>query len=134
MSAGAFASAAIALWLGALTGAAAPERLEIVIGDGRLEPPVLQTTTEQRVTFVNRSSRMVHVQFLDEAGRHHVFQVPGSIWAVFYRPGRHPYVVHFPTRRGHDLLGVVEVEDGPARTGDPPTCAGVSVMGVCLEP
>ncbi len=107
---------------------------EIVIGATRLDPPVLRTVTEQRVTFVNRSGRIVHVDFLGDAGQHHVYQVPGSIWAIFHRPGRHPYVVHFKTDGGRELRGVVEVESGTIPGPLPPTCTGFTVMGECLDP
>ena len=90
----------------------ATEAPEIVIDPTRLEPTVLRATTEQRVTFVNRSGRPVHVEFHADGGQHHVFQVPGSIWAVFHRPGRHSYVVHFQVGRGPDLSGAVDVEAG----------------------
>lgn len=106
----------------------------IVIGATRLDPPVLRTVTEQRVTFVNRSGRIVHVDFLGEAGQHHVYEVPKSIWAIFHRRGRHPYVVHFETGGGRELRGVVEVEVGPVPGPPPPTCTGFTVMGDCLAP
>src|SRR5512145_1976741 len=128
MRAGALAPVAITLWL-LVSGfrASATEHSEIAIEAAQLTPPIFHTTTDQRVPFVNRSGRMVHVQFLDDAVRHHVFQVPGSIWAIFHQPGRHPYVVHFLAGGGHDLQGLVEVEDGPARSGDPSTCPKISV-------
>jgi hypothetical protein len=115
------------------TAGAGASTHEVVIEATRLEPPVLRTTTAQRVTFANRSGRAVHIDFLGDEGQHHVVQVPGSIWAIFHRPGRHPYVVHFPTGGAQHLQGVVEVEDGPKQAGEAPTCTGVSVMGMCLE-
>jgi len=104
----------------------------VVIGAGRLVPPVLEVAIDQRVTFVNDAARVVHVDFVGHAGEHHVFQVPGRIWAVFHRTGRHPYVVHFESGRGEALRGAVDVVQG-AEPGDPPTCNSVTVMGVCLE-
>ena len=118
---------------GLSTAGAAASTDAVHIGATRLEPPVLYTTTERRVTFVNHSGRAVHIDFPGEAGQHHIVQVPGSIWAVFHRSGQHPYIVHFPAGGGQDLRGVVEVEHDQERAGEPPTCTGVSVMGVCLE-
>jgi hypothetical protein len=73
------------------------------------------------------------VEMSGDAGAHRVFQVPGRIWAVFHRPGPHPYVVHVSSGRGAGLRGVVDVEAGPARP-ELPTCPTVSVKGVCLDP
>lgn len=125
------------LWLlpaglaGAAGGITPPE---VVIGSAHLEPSTLRTQTERRVTFVNRSGRIVHVDLHGDAGQHHVFQVPGSIWAIFHQPGRHPFVVHFGHGEPRDLHGVVEVELGPASDVDVPTCGWLTVMEVCVEP
>ena len=104
----------------------------VVIEAGRLNPPVLEVAIDQRVTFVNDAGRVVHVDFLGDAGEHHVFQVPGTIWAIFHRTGRHPYVVHFESGGSETLRGTVDVVEGAA-PGDPPTCTSITVMGVCLE-
>ncbi len=98
-----------------------------------LDPPVLRATVGERVTFVNRSGRTAHVEFIGDSGRHHVEQVPDQIWAVFHRPGRHAYVVHFPDGSAPDLHGAVEVVTDPREQRDPQGCVGVTVMGVCLE-
>lgn len=107
---------------------------EVVITATALEPRVLQTTTAQQVTFLNRSGQTVHVAFQGRSDQHRVFQVADRIWARFHSSGPHFYVVHFPAGRGRDLRGVVEVGHVPEREGDVPTCTGVSVMGACLEP
>ncbi|MDP2623230.1 MAG: hypothetical protein Q8Q29_05490 [Actinomycetota bacterium] len=120
--------------LGAVGASAAEAAGEVVIEATALRPPLLATTTGQRVTFVNRSGRMAHVQFLGDETGHGVFQVPGEIRAVFHAAGRHDYVVHFSARREASLRGAVEV----ARdlTGDHvvPMCSGLTIKGVCLEP
>jgi plastocyanin len=125
-----------ALFMALLAGTAGQgETAQVVIGTDRLEPRVLQASTADRVTFVNRSGRVVHVEFGPDRGRHHVFQVPGEIWAVFHQPGPHVYAVHFETGPRRELRGVVEVGHVPERPSEsPPTCTGVTVMGVCLEP
>lgn len=71
---------------------------EVVIDARALTPSVLTVAADEPVVFVNRSGRTVHVEFVGRKG-HHVFQVPGSIRAIFHQTGRHPYVVHF----GRDL-------------------------------
>ena len=123
--------ATIGLVLLSALGAAADE---IVIEGGMLRPPVLRTTTAHRVTFVNRTGRLVHIEFTGDPGEHQVFQVPGQIWAVFHRPGRHPYAVHV---YGGGLLttlqGLVEVVDNPEHPWESTTC-GVIVMGNCIVP
>lgn len=127
----------VLLWLlpAGLAGAAGPgSPPEVVIGPTHLEPPTLRTQTEQRVTFVNRSGRIVHVDLHGDADQHHVFQVPGAIWAIFHRPGPHPFVVHFERGEPRELHGLVQVEAGPAREVDPLTCGWVTVMEVCIEP
>lgn len=136
----ALATICLVLAVGAATPAVSPawaamaEDGEIVIEATRVVPPVLKTMVERRVTFVNRSGEMVHVDFVGPSDEHRVFQVPGRIWAVFHRPGRHPYVVHFYSRGRGDLRGTVEVDDDPSRRPSPPTCGGVTVMETCIEP
>ena len=111
---------------------------EVVIEKNGLKPPLLNTTTAHRVTFINRSGRMAHVEFTGDPGEHKVFQVPGQIWAVFHRPGRHPYVVHLGTGRDVvTLRGAVEVTQDPSGTADLPTCdsvtlEGQTIMGECF--
>lgn len=113
-----------------VTATSAPE---IVIGPAKLEPQLLQVTTGERVTFVNRSGRPIHVEFRADGGQHHVVQVPGTIWAIFYSPGRHTYVVHPRAGTGQDLHGVIEVEWGE-ETMTPRECAPTNLLGVCIEP
>lgn len=126
----------LALMVGAL--AAAPAALamaadEIVIEGTKLSPPALKTTVGERVTFVNRSGRTVHVDFIGNSGRHETFQVPTEIWAIFHRPGLHPYEVHFSDRKAITLRGTVEAVEDPSKPGDPHTCDSFTVMGVCIE-
>lgn len=106
---------------------------EIVIGIGAIVPPVLRTTTERTVTFVDRTGRLVHLEFIGKSGEHRLFQVPGRISAVFHRPGRHPYVVHVGLDTTAALHGAVEVEDDPRPAGAR-TCTGLTIMEVCFEP
>ena len=120
--------------LGAVGAFAAEAAGEVVIEATVLRPPVLPATAGQRVTFVNRSGRMIHLQFLGDETGHRVFQVPGEIRAVFHAVGRHDYVVHFSARREASLRGAVEVARG--LTGDHvvPECGGLTInKGVCLE-
>jgi hypothetical protein len=115
-----------------------PERAmaddQILIEATEVRPPVLRTTTAHRVNFVNRSGRYAHVEFVGEATGHYVVSVPGAIWAIFHRPGRHPYVVHLEGRPRGELRGVVEAVQDPHETPDPHTCSGLTVMGNCIEP
>lgn len=107
----------------------------IIIEATRLVPPVLHTTPEQRVTFVNRSQRHVHVEFARDGGQHHLVQVPAGspIWAIFYRPGTHAYVVHVYGGRTETLAGSVEVVEDPHYKYESPACVA-TIMGVCIEP
>ncbi len=121
------------LWLllfSPLTAAGA----EVVIGASALTPPVLTVAADEAVVFVNRSGRIVHVDFLGRTGEHHVFQVPGSIRAIFHRPGRHPYVVHFEQVPRGELRGVVDVDEPREPRGEPPVCRGITVEGNCIAP
>jgi hypothetical protein len=124
--------------LAALAWAAAPARGDeaVVVRLDGIEPAVLRTTTGERVDFVNRTGRLVHVQFAGDDGRQHeVVQIPGTatIWAVFHRPGKHPYEVHVVIDgRERTLRGLVEVAEGAPRAVDPSAC-GVTVLGVCIE-
>lgn len=117
-----------------LVGASWPGPLEVVIEPTRLEPSTLRAPAEQRVTFINRSGRIVHVDLHGDADRHHVVQIPGAIWAIFHRPGPHPFVVHFDRGEPSELHGLVEVELGAATELGPVTCGWLTVMGVCVEP
>ncbi len=107
---------------------------EVVIEARGVRPPVLRTTTAHRVTFVNRTGRLVHIEFTGDPGEHQVFQVPGQIWAVFHRPGRHPYAVHIGSGRSvATLQGAVEVTEDPNARPGPPTCDSVTLHGRTIE-
>jgi hypothetical protein len=107
---------------------------EVIIEATALRPQVLMTEPEHRVTFVNRSGRMVHLDFiLHDPELHHVFQVPDQIWAIFHRIGRHPYEVHFSDRALPDLHGAIEVVGDPYGGPDPRVCGGITVQGACIE-
>lgn len=127
-------------WIGAVVGAAASLAVlagaaedRIVIEESTVVPAVLVTTQGQRVTFVNRTGRLVHIDFLlGTTPGHQVFHVPGQIWAIFHQPGRHEYIVHFSTREGLALRGAVEVREDPGARTRRPACNGLTVEGVCL--
>ena len=107
----------------------------IVIEATRLVPSVLQATNGQRVTFVNRSQRAAHVEFVRDGGEHQLVQVPvgGPIWAIFHRPGTHAYVVHVYGARTETLAGSVEVVEDEHHKWVSPS-REITVMGVCIEP
>lgn len=113
-----------------------PADEEIVIRANAIEPHVFRATMGQRVNFVKRVDLPVHVEFGVDPTQHHVVQIPwtGPIWAVFHRPGTHPYVVHiYATKTTTTLHGIVEVVEDPQRPWAPGTCGAV-VMGDCIEP
>ena len=108
---------------------------EVIIRATALEPHVLETVAGRRVNFVKRVDRPVHVEFGDDIRQHQVVQMPvtGPIWAVFHRPGTHPYVVHIYGAATTAISGLVEVVEDPERPFGPGTC-GAIVLGECLEP
>lgn len=113
-----------------------PSEGEIAIRATAIEPHVFRATMGQRVNFVKRVDLPAHVEFGMDPAQHHVVQMPwdGPIWAVFHRPGTHPYVVHiYGTKPTTTLHGVVEVVEDPQHPWRPGTCAAV-VMGDCIEP
>jgi hypothetical protein len=113
-----------------------PADEEIVIRANAIEPHVFRATMGQRVNFVKRVDLPVHVEFGVDPTQHHVVQVPwtGPIWAVFHRPGTHPYVVHiYATKTTTTLHGIVEVVEDSQHPWRPGTCGAV-VMGDCIEP
>ena len=116
--------------------AARPEPpAQVVIERDRLEPQTLETMTGTRVDFVNRTGYPVHLQFSGDVSGHQVVQVPltGPTWAVFHRPGTHPYVAHVYARQTRSLEGVVSVTTDETHQWQTETC-GVVVEGNCLEP
>jgi plastocyanin len=120
-------------WLLAPSAAAAEDR--IVIEAKALRPAIVETTVGDRVTFVNRSGRVVHVEFIGTSSEHRVFQNPREIWAEFHLTGRHEYMVHLSGGgRATELRGTVVVHEDPSARTAPRECNGfVTVMGVCLE-
>lgn len=108
---------------------------EVIIRATRLEPHLLRLMAGQRVNFVKRVNRPVHVEFGVDPSAHQVFQMPatGPIWAIFHRPGTHPYVVHIYDGKTTALHGVVEVVEDPERPWGLGRCGAV-VMDVCIEP
>jgi hypothetical protein len=130
------ASAVLALTLLGARQVPSAEKIvgEVVIESAGLQPPVLMTEPEHKVFFVNRSGQVVHIQFLmQDGGQHHIFQVPEQIWAIFHRPGRHSYVVHFRDPRISTLEGAVEVMGDSRGRPDPHVCSGITVQGACIE-
>ncbi len=109
--------------------------VEVVIRATALEPHVLSAVAGQRVSFVKRVDRPVHVEFGVDPSAHQVFQMPaaGPIWAVFHRPGTHPYVVHIYDGKTIALHGLIEVVEDPEHPWGPATCGAV-VLEVCIEP
>jgi hypothetical protein len=107
----------------------------VLVRRDAVDPPVLRTTTGERVEFVNRTGRAVHVEFAGDARGHQVVQLPatGPIWVVFHRPGSHPYVIHVYELKERTLAGVVEVSEDPTHPWDSTTCS-VTAMGACIEP
>ena len=119
-----------------LTSVSARAGETIVIEATRLVPPILETMTGNRVDFVNRAQRSVHVEFGVDPRQHEVVQVPatGPIWAVFHRPGTHPYIVHvYDGRTTRTLSGVVAVVEDETHKWDSRTC-GLIVMEICIAP
>ncbi len=120
----------------AIASAAEPT---VVIEANALQPPVLEARVRERVTFVNRTGRPVHLEFRHAPERHEVFQIPGQIWATFFVPGRHPSVTHvLEGTKERAIEGAVEVKDDPARHEGPPVCDGTTLSTegraeVCIE-
>ena len=126
---------ALVTLLALLTPVGARAGETIVIEATRVVPHFLETTTGARVDFVNRAQRSVHVEFGDNPRQHEVVQVPatGPIWAIFHRPGTHPYVVHvYDGRTVRTLSGVVAVVADETHTWDSQTC-GLIVMETCID-
>ena len=108
---------------------------EVVIRATALEPHTLSAVAGQRVNFVKRLDKPVHVQFGGDGEGHQIFQIPGTgpISAIFYRPGTHPYVVHIYDGKTTTLHGVVEVVENPDHPWGLGRCGAV-VEGACIEP
>ena len=117
-------------------GPAVAAQDEVVIRADSIEPSVLHTVTGRRVEFTKRVNAPVHVEFGHDPKQHQVYQMPatGPIWAIFHRPGTHPYTVHiYGAKSTTALPGSVEVVEDPAHPWGVGTCSAV-VMGNCLEP
>ena len=117
-------------------GVADAAATEVIITATAIVPPVLRVPAGERVNFVNRTQRNVHVEFGVDPRQHEVVQIPltGPISAVFHRPGTHPYAVHvYGGGQMTTLLGRVEVTDNPEHPWEGTTCP-VVVKGACLEP
>lgn len=110
------------------------EVVPIVVETTRLTPDAVSVSADGEVRFDNRSHRPIHVEFLDESGHHHLFEVASSIGAVFHRVGRHPFVVHFRDGTRRELHGVVNVVEIPRRGPELPVCGWITVEGNCLAP
>ena len=128
------ALAVVAAGLAPMTAGGDPAS-QVIIESDRLDPRTLETLTGERVDFVNRTGRPVHLQFSGELRRHDVVQVPmtGPLWAVFHRPGTHPYVVHIYGREIRALEGVVSVTTDETHQWQSGTC-DVVVEDNCLAP
>lgn len=123
--------------------AAAPDRVppawsadvEVIIRATALDPHVLSVAAGQRVTFVKRVDKPVHVEFGADPKQHQIFQIPGAapISAIFHRPGTHPYVVHIYDGKTTVLHGVVEVAENPGHPWELGQCGAV-VEEACIEP
>jgi len=125
------------LVLVSLTAPACAGEVVVVVTPDGVEPRVLHATTGERVDFINRTGKPVHLQFKGDVRQHQVVQIPaiGPIWVVFHRPGTHPYEVHaYVTDRDvRTLTGSVEaVED--LRHAEPSLTCGITAIGVCIEP
>ena len=107
----------------------------VVIRATALEPHVLSVVAGQRVSFVKRVGKPVHVQFGGDGEGHQIFQIPGRgpISAIFYRPGTHPYDVHIYDGKTTTLHGIVEVVEDPDHPWGLGRCDAV-VEGACIEP
>jgi len=119
-----------------LLGAGRADVTQIVITEKAVEPALLRVPSGVRVDFVNRTQLNVHVEFGADPRQHEVVQIPltGPIWAIFHRPGTHPYAVHvYGGGRLTTLRGRVEVVDDPQHPWSSLTCGAV-VEGNCIEP
>jgi plastocyanin len=129
--------ALLAVLLVALSvGVAKASPAQIVIMPTAIEPAVLRVPAGERVDFVNRTRRNVHVEFGVDPRQHEVVQISptGPISAVFHRPGTHPYAVHVYGGGGlTTLTGRVEVVANPEHPWEGTRCP-VVVKGVCFEP
>ena len=104
---------------------------EIIITAAGVEPHVFHAVAGQRVEYLKRMDAPTHVEFGWDPGQHHVYQIPGTgpVWAIFHRPGTHPYVVHvYRDNTVAVLHRIVEVVEDPQHPWGPGTCGAV-VMG-----
>ena len=127
------AVAAVFVALLALPGVASAH--EILVGETLLAPAFLTVKSGERVDFRKTVNVIMHLEFGSDPRQHDVVQIPiiGPVWAVFHRPGTHPYLVHVYVGSGqHTLNGVVNVVEDETHRWDSKTCGGV-VMGECIE-
>lgn len=108
---------------------------EVIIRATTLEPHMLSVAAGQRVSFVKRVDKPVHVEFGADPKQHQVYQIPGTapISAIFHRPGTHPYVVHIYDGKTTVLHGLVEVTENPNHPWELGQCGAV-VEEACIEP
>ena len=123
--------AAFVIGVGVAPGVAGADH-EIAVLSSAIEPSMVRVALDERVTFVNRSGRAIHVEMTGPEGERHLFHLYDTMWVEFHRPGRHPFVVHFYTGRRVDVRGVVDVE---AETRSLPLseCAGFTVDDLCID-
>ena len=110
---------------------------EVIIRATALDPHVLSVPAGQRVSFVKRVDRPVHVEFGADPKQHQIFQIPGTapISAIFHRPGTHSYVVHIYDGKTTVLHGLVEVTENPNHPWELGQCgAVVEESEACIEP
>ncbi len=125
--------AALLLWAPAPSAQPPEARVALIVVEvARVAPATVTVPGDGEVRFVNRSQRPIHVQFLDESGHHHLFDVASSIGAIFHRAGRHPFVVHFRDGSGRELHGAVDVTELTRAVPGPPVCGWITVEGNCL--
>lgn len=125
---------AVVLFVGLASGMGDGPAAEVVITAHGVAPPSVGVRPDERIVFVNRSGRDLHIDLVGDAKQHHVFRVSGEIWAIFHQPGRHAYIVDFDDAGGGRLRGVVDVTEDSVSGSLPPTCSTVTVMDICLEP
>jgi hypothetical protein len=125
---------AMLLFVGLASGMGDGPATEVVITAHGVAPSSVRVRPDERVVFVNRSGRELHIDLVGDAEQHHVFRVSGEIWAIFHQPGRHASIVDFEDPGGGRLRGVVDVTEDSESGSLPLTSSTVTVMDICLEP